>query len=64
MWMICWSWDPATVIVVGIRILIGVSMVASIAYAWGCARNMTNLVSCEELSLRTCEIMHAPCGVG
>ncbi len=33
MWMICWCWDPAIAMVVGIRIFIGVSMVASIAYA-------------------------------
>ena len=35
MWMICWCWDHAIVMVVGIRVLIGVSMVANIAYAWG-----------------------------
>ena len=64
MWMICWCWDPAIVMVVGIRILIGVSIVAIIAYAWGWAREMTKLVSCEELSLRTWEIMYAPSGVG
>ena len=40
------------VIVVGGLILIVVSMVASIAYAWGCAKEMTKLVSCEEVSLR------------
>ena len=38
------------VIVVGSRILIGVSMVASIAYAWGWAKEMTKLVSCEEVA--------------
>ena len=50
--------------VVGIRILIGVSIVANTAYAWGWAREMTKLVSYEELSLRTWEIMYAPSGVG
>ena len=53
------------VMVVWICILIGVSMVASIAYAWGWAREITKLVSCEEaVSLRTWEIMYAPSGVG
>ncbi len=52
------------VIVVGSRILIGVSMVASIAHAWGWAKEMTKLVSCEEVSLRMWEIMYAPSGVG
>ena len=51
-------------IAVGSLILIGVSMVASIAYAWGCDREMTKLVSCEEVSLRRWEMMHAPSGVG
>jgi hypothetical protein len=50
--------------VVGILILIGVSMVANIAYAWGLAREMTKLVSWEELSLQAWEIMYAPSGVG
>ena len=49
--------------VVGIQILIGVSMVAIIAYAWRWATEMTKLVSWEELSLRTWEIMYAPSGV-
>jgi hypothetical protein len=42
----------------------GVSMVANIAYAWGCASEMTKLVSWEEVSLRRCEMMYAPSGVG
>ena len=50
--------------VVGIRALMGVSMVDNIAYAFGWASEMTKLVSWEELSLRTCEIMYAPSGVG
>ena len=37
---------------------------ASIAYAWGFAREMTKLVSCVEVSLRRCEMMYAPSGVG
>ncbi len=37
---------------------------ASIAYAWGCAKEITKLVSCEEVSLRRCEMMYAPSGVG
>ncbi len=45
------------VIVVGSLILIGVSMVANIAYAWGCAREMTKLVNWEEVSLRRWEMM-------
>ena len=52
------------VIVVGSRILIWVSMVASIAYAWGLAREMTKLVKCEEVSFRRWEMMYAPSGVG
>ena len=40
------------VIVVGSLILIFVSMVASIAYVYGLAKEMTKLVSCEEESLR------------
>ena len=31
MWAICWCWEPAMVIVVGSLILMGVSVVASIA---------------------------------
>ena len=45
------------VMVVGSLILIGVSMVASIAYAWGCAKEMKKLVRCEEVSLRRWEMM-------
>ncbi len=52
------------VMMVSMRILIGVSMVATNAYAWGCVREITKLVSCEEVSLRTREIMYAPSGVG
>ena len=43
--------------VVGNLILTGVSMVAIIAYAWGCAKEMTQLVSYEEVSLRRGEMM-------
>ena len=39
-------------------------MVASIAYAWGLARETTKLVSCEEVSFRRWEMMYAPSGVG
>ncbi len=52
------------VIVMGSLILIGVSMVASIAYAWGLAKEMTKLASCDEVSLRRWEMMYAPSGVG
>jgi len=45
-------------------ILIGVSIVASIAYARGLAKEMTKLVSCVEVSLRRCEMRYAPSGVG
>ena len=51
-------------IAVGSLILIGVSMVASIAYASGCAKEMTKLVSCEEVSLKRWEMMYVPSGVG
>ena len=51
-------------IVVGSLILIGESRVASIAYALGCAMEITKLVSCEEVSLRRWEMMYAPSGVG
>ncbi len=51
-------------IVVGSLILIGVSIVASIAYAWGLAKEMTMLVCCVDVSLRRCEMMYAPSGVG
>ena len=52
------------VIVVGSLILIGESRVASIAYAWGLAMEITKLVSCEEVSLRRWEMMYAPSGEG
>ena len=52
------------VIVVGSLILIGELRVASISYAWGCAREITKMVSCEEVSLRRCEMMYAPSSVG
>jgi hypothetical protein len=52
------------VMVVGSLILIRVSMVASIAYAWGCAKEITKLVSCEKVSLRRWEMMYARSGVG
>jgi hypothetical protein len=45
------------VIVVGILILIGVSMVVNIAYVRGFAIEMTKLVSCEDVSLRRCDRM-------
>ena len=61
---ICRWWDPAIVIVVGSLILIGESRVASIAYAWGCAMEITKLVSCEEVFLRRWEMMYAPSGEG
>ena len=47
-------------IVVGRRILSGVSMVDIMAYVWGLAIDMTKLVSCEDVSLRMCEIMYEP----
>ncbi len=62
--MICWCWDPAIVIVVGSLILIGDSRVVSIAYVWGCAIEITKLVSIDEVSLRRWEMMYAPSGVG
>ncbi len=52
------------VIVVGSRILIGDSRVVSIAYVWGCAIEITKLVCIVEVSLRRCEMMYAPSGVG
>ena len=52
------------VIVVGSLILICVSIVAIIAYAWRWAKEMTKLVSCEEVSLRRREMIYAPSGVG
>ena len=50
--------------VVGSLIFMGVSMVASIAYACGLVREMTKLVCWEELSFRMCDMMYAPSGVG
>ena len=64
MWVICWWWELAMVIVVGSLILIGLSIVASIAYAWGLAKEITKLVCCVDVSLRRCEMMYAPSGVG
>ena len=52
------------VIVVGSLILIGASIAASIAYVWGLARELTKLVCCVEVSLRRCEMMYDPSGVG
>ncbi len=40
------------VIVVGSRILTGMSMVDSMSYVCGLAMNATKLVSCEDVSLR------------
>ncbi len=50
--------------VVGSLILIGVSMVASMAYAWGFVSEMTKFVNWDEVSLRRCEMVCAPSGVG
>ena len=44
------------VMVVGSLILIGVSMVAIIACAWGCANEMTKMVNYDEVSLRRYEM--------
>jgi hypothetical protein len=52
------------VIVVGSLILIGVSMIVIMAYVWGLAMDMTKLVSCEDVSLRRCEILYEPSGFG
>jgi len=52
------------VIVVGSRILTGVSMMDIMAYVCGLAIDMTKLVSCEEVSLRRCEMMNEPSRVG
>ena len=52
------------VMVVGSRILTGVSMVDIMAYVCGLAMDMTKLVSCEDVSLRRCEMMYEPSGVG
>ena len=51
-------------IVVGSRILTGVSMVDSLAYVRGLAMDMTKLVSCEDVSLRRYEMMYEPSGIG
>ena len=51
-------------IVLGSRILTGVSMVYIMAYVYGLAIDMTKFVSCEEVSLRRCEMMNEPSGVG
>ena len=45
------------VIVVVSLIFIDVSIVASMAYAWGFANEMTKMVNCDEVSLRRCEMM-------
>ena len=50
--------------VVGSRISTGVSMVGIMAYVCGLAIDMTKLTSCEEVSLRRCEMMNGPSGVG
>ena len=52
------------VIVVGSLILISVSIVANKAYAWGLAKEMMKLFCCVDVSLRGCEMMYAPSGVG
>ena len=52
------------VIVVGSQIFIGVSMVVIVAYVWGLAIDMSKLVSCEDVSLRRCDMMYEPSGVG
>ncbi len=51
-------------IVVGSLILTGVSMVDIMAYVCGFAIDMTKFVSCVEVSLRRCEMMNEPSGVG
>ena len=51
-------------IVVGSQILTGVSMVDIMAYMCGLAIDMTKFASCEEESLRRCEMMNEPSGVG
>ncbi len=52
------------VIVVKSLILMGVSIVAIIAYAWGMAKEMMRLVCCVDVSLRRREMMYAPSCVG
>ncbi len=51
-------------IAVGSQILTWVSMVDIVAYVYGLAIDMTKFVSCEEVSLRRCEMMNEPSGVG
>ena len=51
-------------IVVGSRILTGVSMVNIMAYVCGLAIDMTKFVSCEGVYLRRCEMMNEPSGDG
>ena len=48
---ISWWWEPAIVIVVRSRILIGMSMVDIMAYVCGLAIDMTMFVSCEEVGV-------------
>ena len=50
--------------VVGSRILTGVSMVDILAYVRGLVIDMPKLVSYEDVSLRRCEMMYEPLGVG
>ena len=50
-------------IVVGSRTLTGVSVVDIIAYVCGLAIDMTKCLSCEDVSLRRCEMMNEPSGV-
>ena len=57
MWTICWWCEPTIVIVVGSLILIGVSVVVIIAYVWELVKEMTQLVSCDDVSLRWWEMM-------
>ncbi len=61
---ICRWCEPAIVIVMGSLILTGVFMVVIIAYVWGFAIDIAKLVSCEDVSLRRCEMMYDPSGVG
>jgi len=60
----CWWWVPAIVIVVGTRTLTGVSMVDITSYVYMLAIDTTKFVSCEEVSLRRCEMTNEPSGVG
>ena len=52
------------VIVVGSLILSGVSMVGIMACVWGLAIDMTEFVSCVDVSLRRCDMMCEPSEVG